>query len=71
MNIINSEKNTDKLQEVKQNVTAFLYMIEDLEDGMVTPEDILGVLKIVMVSIESYISRVEYGEPKKEQSNQR
>ena len=63
--IINSKEITE-LQEIKQNVTAFLYMIEDLEDDMITPEDVLSVLKIVKVSIESYISKAEYGE-KKEQ----
>jgi len=59
--IINSKEITE-LQEIKQNVTAFLYMIEDLEDDMITPEDVLSVLKIVKVSIESYISKAEYGE---------
>jgi len=59
--IINSKEITE-LQEIKQNVTAFLYMIEDLEDDMITPEDVLDVLKIVKVSIESYISKAEYGE---------
>jgi len=71
MSITNSEETTSKLQEIKQNVTAFLYMVEDLEDGMVTPDDILEVLKIVNVSIESYISKAEYGEPQEKQSNQR
>ena len=64
--IINSSKN---LEEIKQNVTAFLYMIEDLEDDMVTPNDILEVLKIVKVSIESYISKAEYGEKQEQKSD--
>ena len=55
------------LKEIKQNVTAFLYMIEDLEDDMITPEDVLDVLKIVKVSIESYISKAEYGEEQEQQ----
>tara|TARA_Y100000310_G_C20468986_1_gene709052 strand:- start:250 stop:462 length:213 start_codon:yes stop_codon:yes gene_type:complete len=67
MNITNSEEITKSLQEIKQNVTAFLYMIEDLEDGMVTPEDILDVLKIVNTSIGNYIFKVENGELQEEQ----
>tara|TARA_Y100000034_G_scaffold35849_1_gene44017 strand:- start:534 stop:746 length:213 start_codon:yes stop_codon:yes gene_type:complete len=67
MNITNSEETTKSLQEIKQNVTAFLYMIEDLEDGMVTPEDILDVLKIVNTSIGNYIFKVENGELQEEQ----
>jgi len=47
-------------------MTAFLYMIEDLEDDMVTNEDILDVLIIVKSSIKSYISKVEYGEAKQQ-----
>ena len=67
MSITNSEETTKSLQEIKQNVTAFLYMIEDLEDGMVTPEDILDVLKIVNTSIGNYIFKVENGELQEEQ----
>ena len=67
MNITNSEETTKSLQEIKQNVTAFLYMIEDLEDGMVTPEDILDVLKIVNTSIGNYIFKVENDELREEQ----
>tara|TARA_Y100000296_G_scaffold26386_1_gene31045 strand:+ start:442 stop:654 length:213 start_codon:yes stop_codon:yes gene_type:complete len=67
MSITNSEETTKSLQEIKQNVTAFLYMIEDLEDGMVTPEDILDVLKIVNTSIGNYIFKVENDELREEQ----
>jgi len=56
----------DNLKEIKQNMTAFLYMIEDLEDDMVTNEDILDVLIIVKSSIKSYISKVEYGKAKQQ-----
>ena len=60
---------TDNLKEIKQNMTAFLYMIEDLEDDMVTNKDILDVLIIVKSSIESYISKAEYGKTKQKQSD--
>ncbi len=59
----------DNLKEVKQNVTAFLYMIEDLEDDMVSNSDVLDVLKIVKSSIESYISKTENDKAKQEQTN--
>jgi len=65
--MITNSKEIINLKEIKQNVTAFLYMIEDLEDDMITPEDVLDVLKIVKVSIESYISKAEYGEEQEQQ----
>ena len=39
---------------------------EDLEDDMVTNKDILDVLIIVKSSIESYISKAEYGKAKQQ-----